>query len=42
VLDKLFPYENSTIGEKEIKDLLSKFDLNGDEFVTRNELNQVF
>ena len=41
-LDNLFPLETSTIGEKEIRDLLQKLDLDDNKFVTRRELALFF
>ena len=41
-INKLFPLEKSTIGEKEIRDLLQKLDLDDNKFVTRRELALFF
>ena len=41
-IDYLFPLENSTIGEKEIGDILKKFDRNGNGMVSRKEMAQLF
>ena len=41
-IDYLFPHENSTLSEKEISDILGKFDLDGDDVVTRGEMVRVF
>ena len=41
-IDYLFPLENSTIGEKEIGDILKKFDRDGNGMVSRKEMAQLF
>ena len=42
VIDELFPGENSTLNEEDIRDLLMKFDLDGDKYVTRTEMVKLF
>jgi len=42
VIDELFPDENSTLNEEDIRDLLVKFDLDGDKYVTRTEMVKLF
>ena len=41
-IDQLFPYKNSTIGTKEIADILRTFDLDGNKIVTKMELLELF